>query len=257
MGLQCLPAHVCLGSGGDTISACWGGVAPYPLPMSCAPLCSQTVRRTAARLGRYVWIFLGLLLSGGCNYHKVTVVSRASPNVPIGSYSLQVTGSSDRALREQVAAVMKGALGERGYLEAQVGGAPYMLVEVDFGRTTETRNSFTYSNPNYSFKSERDGGRDQVIMGEPVVSAGRVTVSLNTLLVTANRFDPRTGRSTGPSIWSVDVRGGTRGDKTPDLRAEAPILMAASLKYLGTTSGGTRTVFVDGVRAAQNLTVAR
>lgn len=206
--------------------------------MSFTPLGSATARRALRISPFYLWAVLAVFLSSGCSSHYVSILSTVSPSVSIGSYSMRIHGvpqTPDRILEEQVKRVMKNALAERGYREAQVGIVSDIVVDVRFDRKLEPED----------YRTVLD-----TLEPQPVRGGYR-----NTLHLFANLNDSRTGRRLPRPAWSVSVTGERQGDNpNTNLAKEVPVLLAAATEFIGKKSVGIQNRAMNS-RSAEELLI--
>jgi hypothetical protein len=227
---------------------------PPPMPASPRrwPLC--------------VGLFLsGLLLSGCTTTHVVKVDSLAKPKAADAiSYEIKNKNPllADDSLRYKEAAnLVKTALSGRGMYEAPPNTKADMVVDLDYGVGPPQMRKETVSEPVYltvpgQMRIERvQVGTDS--QGRPVYQtvtvqdppstefAGfreyivTVTVYEKYLKLSARENkEAEEGRPVS-EIWTVDV---TSEGESRDIRKHLPVLVAASIDYVGKDSQGQKTI---------------
>jgi hypothetical protein len=217
-------------------------------------------------------LLAGLAISlGGCaSTYEVKVDSLAKPNADQAiSYEIHNKNPlvADDSLRyKEAAGYVKTALSGRGMYESPPNTKPDVVVDLDYGIGPPTSKVETLSEPIYitipgQIRTERvQVGTDS--RGNPIFStitvqdppstefAGfheypiTVTVYEKYLRLTARENAPAVEGRPPQEIWTVDV---TSEGESRDLRKNLPVLVAASIDYIGKDSHGQKTIKIkDG-----------
>lgn len=208
---------------------------------------------------------LPLLIAGCASTTEVKVDSLAKPNAEAAvSYQIRNKNPAlaDDSLRYQEAAgLVKTALAGRGLYEAPAGVKPDLVVDLQFGIGAPVSRRETVTEPVYvnvpgRMRTERvQVGTDAqgrpvyqtVTVQEPPTSefAGyreyQVTVTVyEKYLRLAARENREASEGRPPAeVWTVDV---TSEGESRDLRKNLPVLVAASIDFVGRDSKGQKTV---------------
>ena len=196
------------------------------------------------------------LFTGGCaTSYPVKVDSLAKPDANAISYSLRNATSSegDDSLRYQEAAnLVRTALSGRGLYEAPPNVTPDVIVSIDYGITPHVQREMIMrpkeadilAPPGPTVDSE--GYR---IMPKPTtmeqVAVVRTTYEKH-LHLTARENKPSERDGIASDIWSVDV---TSEGKSKNLREYLPILVAASIEYIGKDTQGEKSIRIKDTDA--------
>jgi hypothetical protein len=200
------------------------------------------------------------LLGGGCaTSYRVTVDSLAKPDANAISYSLRNASSTDKddSLRyREAASLVRTALSGRGLFEAPVKVVPDVIVEIDYGVAPVARREVRYrapwEKPSWAPWWMTGGtGTQTDSNGFPVLSTEEpevvtVTIYEKHLRLTA-RENPGPGNgAVDPTLWRVDV---TSEGVSKNLRRYLPVLVAASIEYVGKDSHGQKTIRIKDTDA--------
>lgn len=238
-----------------------------------APAEFSPLRPAARARGCAVAWATGILLMAGCaTTTEVKVDSLAKPNAEAAiSYEIKNRNPlvTDDSLRYKEAADhVRTALSGRGMYEAPPGVKPDMVVDLDYGIGPPVSKRETVSEPVYitipgRIRTERvQVGTDQqgrpifqtITIQEPPTTefAGfreyqiTVTVYEKYLKLSARENAPQVEGRPPNEIWTVDV---TSEGESRDLRGKLPILVAASIDYIGKDSQGQKTIRIKDTDA--------
>ena len=207
----------------------------------------------------------GLFLVGCTTTHTVKVDSLAKPKAEESiSYEIKNRNPlvADDSLRfKEAASLVKTALSGKGLYEAPPNTKPDMVVDLDYGVGPPQMRRETVSEPVYitipgQIRTERvQVGTDS--QGRPIYQtitvqdppttefAGfreyqiTVTVYEKYLKLSAREnSEPQEGRPQ-QEIWTVDV---TSEGESRDIRRNLPVLVAASIDYIGADTQGQKTI---------------
>jgi hypothetical protein len=219
-----------------------------------------------APFGSLVLLAAAALWFGGCaTSYEVKVDSLAKPNAEqVVSYEIRNKNPlvADDSLRyKEASGYVKTALSGKGLYEAPGNTKPDVVVDLDYGIGPPTSKLETMSEPVYitipgQVRQERvQVGTDSrgnpiyqtVTVQDPPTTefAGfreyqvTVTVYEKYLRLTAREAKPATEGRPPVEIWTVDV---TSEGESRDLRKNLPILVAASIDYIGKDSQGQKTI---------------
>lgn len=218
-----------------------------------------------ARISAVAVAGLGLLLAGCVSSTEVKVDSLAKPNAENAvSYELKNKNPlvADDSLRYQEAAgYVKTALSGKGMYEAPPGVKPDIVVDLDYGVGPPVSKRETISEPVYitipgQIRTERvQVGTDS--QGRPIYQtitvqdppttefAGfreyqiTVTVYEKYLKLSARENTPPVEGRPQNEVWTIDV---TSEGESRDIRKKLPVLVAASIDYIGKDSQGQKTI---------------
>lgn len=224
---------------------------------------SRPVR--SARSSLVAALASGLFLSGCASSTIVKVDSLAKPNAE-ASISYEIKNKNplvaDDSLRyKEAAGFVKTALSGKGMYEAPPGVKPDMVVDLDYGLSPPIARRETVSEPVYiqipgQVRVERvQTGTDArgqpiyqtITIQEPPTTefAGfreyqvTVTVYEKFLKLSAKENKEQVEGRPASEIWTVDV---TSEGESRDLRKNLPVLVAASIDYIGKDSQGQKTI---------------
>ena len=230
------------------------------------PSDSSSQSRSRGVLRHALALFIGCLLLAGCaTTHQVKVDSLAKPDAEKSiSYELKNRNPlvADDSLRYKEAAnLVKTALSGRGLYEAPPNTKPDIIVDMDYGVGPPQMKKETVSEPVYitipgQIRTERvQVGTDS--QGRPIYQtitvqdppttefAGfreyivTVVVYEKYLKLSAKEnSEPVEGRPQ-QEVWTVDV---TSEGESRDIRKNLPVLVAASIDYIGKDSQGQKTI---------------
>jgi hypothetical protein len=207
----------------------------------------------------------GLLLTGCATTHEVKIDSLAKPNAePAISYEIKNRNPlvTDDSLRyKEAAGFVKTALSGKGMYEAPAGVKPDMVVDLDYGVGPPQAKRELMSEPVYitlpgQIRTERvQVGTDA--QGRPIYQTVTVqdpprtefagfreyyvtVVVYEKYLKLAARENKEVAEGRPPSeIWTVDV---TSEGESRDIRKNLPVLVAATIDYIGKDSQGQKTI---------------
>lgn len=225
-----------------------------------------------SRSSRAACLALGLasalvwLLGAGCaTTHEVKVDSLSKPPAaPVASYELRNRNPlvADDSLRyKEAAGLVKTALSGRGLYEAPPNTKPDIVVDLDYGVGPAQQRREKVSEPVYlnipgQIRVERiqvgvdSAGRpvyQTVTVQDPPTTefAGfreyyvTVVVYEKYLKLTARENKEASEGRPAAEVWTVDV---TSEGENRDLRKALPVLVAASIEYIGQDTKGQKTV---------------
>jgi hypothetical protein len=206
-----------------------------------------------------------LLLAGCATTTEVKIDSLAKPNAEASvSYEIKNRNPlvADDSLRyKEAAGHVRTALSGKGMYEAPPGVTPDMVVHLDYGVGPPVSKRETISEPVYitipgRIRTERvQVGTDA--QGRPIYTtitvqdppttefAGfreyqiTVTVYEKYLKLSARENAPQVEGRPPNEIWTVDV---TSEGESRDIRKKLPVLVAASIDYIGKDSEGQKTI---------------
>jgi hypothetical protein len=213
---------------------------------------------------------VALLFSGCASSTVVKVDSLAKPNAGEAiSYEIKNKNPlvTDDSLRyKEAAGFVKTALSGKGMYEAPPGAKPDMVVDLDYGLGPPISRREMLSEPIYmsvpgQVRTERvQVGTDS--RGQPIYQTVTiqdppttefvgfreyevtVTVYEKFLKLSARENKESTEGRPASEIWTVDV---TSEGQSRDLRKNLPVLVAASIDYIGKDSQGQKTIRIkDG-----------
>lgn len=218
------------------------------------------------------WVATLLLLAGCATTTEVKIDSLAKPDAEASiSYEIRNRNPmvADDSLRyKEAAGHVKTALSGRGMFEAPPGVKPDMVVDLDYGIGPPVSKRELVSEPVYiqvpgRIRTERvQVGTDA--QGRPIYRtitiqdppttefAGfreyeiTVTVYEKYLRLSARENAPQVEGRPPNEIWTVDV---TSEGESRDLRKKLPILVAASIDYIGKDSQGQKTIRIKDTDA--------
>jgi len=231
-----------------------------------APSGSNLRRDSLAESGRFWALWAACLLVSGCaTTHTVKVDSLAKPKAePVASYEIKNRNPkvADDSLRyKEAAAMVKTALSGKGLYEAPPNTKPDMVVDLDYGVGPPQYKRETISEPVYitlpgQIRTERvQVGTDS--QGRPVYQtvtvqdppttefagfreyAVTVVVYEKYLKLSARENKEAAEGRPAPEIWTVDV---TSEGESRDIRKNLPVLVAATVDYIGKDTQGQKTI---------------
>jgi hypothetical protein len=218
------------------------------------------------RLPRLVWLSAACALLSGCaTTHVLKVDSLAKPKAA-DSISYEIKNKNplvaDDSLRYKEAAnLVKTALSGRGMYEAPANTKADMIVDLDYGVGPPQMRKETVSEPVYitvpgQIRTERvQVGTDS--QGRPIYQTITVQDPPSTefagfreYIITVTVYEKylklsaRENKEVGegrpvPEIWTVDI---TSEGESRDIRKHLPILVAASIDYVGKDTQGQKTI---------------
>lgn len=231
-----------------------------------AGLPTDSVAYPAGRRARGLALLTGALLLGGCaTTYQVKVDSLAKPNAE-DSISYEIKNRNplvaDDSLRyKEAASMVKTALSGKGMFEAPPNTKADMVVDLDYGVGPPQMRKETVSEPVYitvpgQIRTERvQVGTDS--QGRPIYQTITVqdppttefagfreyvitVVVYEKYLKLSARENKEAVEGRPPSeIWTVDV---TSEGESRDIRKNLPILVAASIDYIGKDTQGQKTI---------------
>lgn len=223
---------------------------------------SRPGRLLLARAG----LLLGGLLVGGCaTNHTVKVDALAKPKAEDAiSYEIKNRNPlvADDSLRyKEAAGLVKTALSGKGLYEAPPNTKPDMVVDMDYGVGPPQMRRETVSEPVYitlpgQIRTERvQVGTDS--QGRPIYQTITVQDPPTTefagfreyqiTVVVYEKYLKLSAKDTAPTqegrppqeIWTIDV---TSEGESRDIRRNLPVLVAASIDYIGKDTQGQKTI---------------
>ncbi|HUR59384.1 MAG TPA: hypothetical protein VM029_16835 [Opitutaceae bacterium] len=223
------------------------------------------VLRTAFGFAAMTW-----MLAGCGSYTNVKVDSLAKPDAGASiSYEIKNKNplvAEDSLRYKEAAGFVKTALSGKGMYEAPPGAKPDLVVDLDYGVGPPVSRRETISEPVYitvpgQIRTERvQVGTDS--QGRPIYQtvtvqdppttefAGyreyqiTVTVYEKFLKLAAHENKEQTEGRPAQEVWTVDV---TSEGENRDIRKTLPVLVAASIEYIGKDSHGQKSIRIkDG-----------
>jgi hypothetical protein len=207
----------------------------------------------------------GLLLTGCATTHKVKVDSLAKPDAE-NSISYEIRNKNplvaDDSLRfKEAANLVKTALSGRGMYEAPPNTSPDLVVDLDYGVGPPEMRRETISEPVYitipgQIRTERvQVGTDSqgrpiyqtiTVQDPPTTEFAGFREYMITIVVyekylklsARENSEPVEGRPP-QEVWTVDV---TSEGESRDIRKNLPVLVAASIDYIGIDTQGQKTI---------------
>jgi hypothetical protein len=195
-------------------------------------------------------LFASLL--GGCaTSYRVKVDSLAKPDANAISYSLRNASSTDKddSLRYREAAdLVRTALSGRGLFEAPGKVVPDVIVEINYGVAPHERREERLKPPAWAVSPWDRNAPSASGSGEPEMMTVTVTTYEKFLHLTARETSaPKRGRVEPKSmLWRVDV---TSEGESKNLREYLPVLVAATIEYVGKDSRGQKTIRIKDTDA--------
>jgi hypothetical protein len=216
--------------------------------------------------GRGLVLLTAVLLFAGCaTTHQVKVDSLAKPNAEKAiSYEIKNRNPlvADDSLRyKEASGMVKTALSGKGMYEAPPNTKPDLVVDLDYGVGPPQMKRETVSEPVYitvpgQIRTERvQVGTDS--QGRPIYQtvtvqdppttefAGfreyivTVVVYEKYLKLAARENKETTEGRPAQEVWTVDV---TSEGESRDIRKNLPVLVAATIDYIGKDSQGQKTI---------------
>jgi hypothetical protein len=227
-----------------------------------APVKARDITRACfSRFGRVVTratpLALALLLSGCATNHLVQVDSLARPRIGTASYVLKASGpltEIDSLRAQELAGQVRTALARRGMFEAPPNITPDVVVELDCGVNSLPLKPKLIPGPldrpgPWVTPAERvPAGTDEngkpIYVGREILRTDygyyeMVPVYEKYLRLSAHENAAPTAGRPPAEVWRVDAA--VEGE-SPDLRKALPILVAATIDYIGSDSHGQKTV---------------
>jgi hypothetical protein len=192
-------------------------------------------RRGAAGSPPAVTLGVALVLSACSSTSYDVKVNAAAKPAPGSSVSYRIE-TSDPALDpsslryKEAENYVKTALSGKGLYEAPKGGAADLVIEIDYGISPPIFSQKEVSEPVYA----DDGNGLEQYVGERR-HLETVTTYEKHLLITARDSSEAKDNASPKPVWGVDV---TSNDGSKDMREYLPILVAASIDYIGKDSDG-------------------
>jgi hypothetical protein len=194
-----------------------------------------------------------VLFSGGCaTSYRVNIDSLAKPDANAISYALRNATSTegDDSLRYQEAAnLVRTALSGRGLYEAPPNVTPDVIVSIDYGVESLTRSEKFLKGP-VKIGSHATVGPDGMItppvFPKPEYETVTVTVYEKYLHLTARENVAGKGDEVAADVWRVNV---TSEGQSRDVRKHLPILVAATIEYVGKDSRGEKSIRIKDTDA--------
>lgn len=239
--------------------------------MNTAPI---TARRCRAPVGTGVTFPVllagGLFLAGCANSYEVKIDSLAKPKAdPVVSYKIQNANPlvADDSLRyKEAAGFVRTALSGKGLYEAPEGTTPDLVVNLDYGLSPPEMRHETVSQPVYLTLPGQTRyqtvqvGTDK--MGNPIFGTVAVTDPPHTELagyrdevvttvvyekylhLSATENKPATEGRPPSEVWTINA---SSEGESHDLRKNLPVLVAASIDYIGKDTHGEKVIHLkDG-----------
>jgi hypothetical protein len=237
-------------------------IAPTPARAPCAPSGAWIIRPV---------LLTGMLFLAGCaNTYEVKIDSLSKPKAePAISYKIQNGNPlvSDDSLRyKEASGFVRTALSGKGLYEAPEGVTPDLVVNLDYGVGPPQMHRETVSVPVYvtapgqTHYETVQVGTDKA--GNPIYSTVAVMDPPHTelagyrdevvttivyekyLRLSASENKPAAEGRPPSQVWTIDA---TSEGQSHDLRKNLPILVAASIDYIGTDSHGQKVIHIkDG-----------
>jgi hypothetical protein len=230
------------------------------------PSDSPSCRPASFALGSLFSVVVASLLLGGCaTTHELKVDALAKPNAePAISYEIKNKNPlvADDSLRyKEAAGYVKTALSGKGMYEAPSNTKPDLVVDLDYGVGPPQMKREMVSEPVYinlpgQFRTERiQVGTDS--QGRPIYQtvtvqdpprtefAGyreymiTVVVYEKYLKLSAHENKEASEGRPPSELWTVDV---TSEGENRDIRKSLPLLVAASIDYIGKDTQGQKTI---------------
>lgn len=230
------------------------------------PSDSQPSRKSrSACCGAFLFVAVGLFLSGCGTTHVVKVDSLSKPKAEDAiSYEIKNRNPlvADDSLRyKEAAGFVKTALSGKGMYEAPPNTKADVVVDLDYGVGPPQMKKETVSEPVYitipgQIRTERvQVGTDS--QGRPIYQtvtvqdppttefAGfreyvvTVTIYEKYLKMSARENKEVAEGRPQQEVWTVDV---TSEGESRDIRKNLPVLVAASIEYIGKDSQGQKTI---------------
>ena len=202
-----------------------------------------------------IWL---VSLTGGCTTsYRVKLDSVAKPDANAISYSLRNISSleTDDSLRSrEVSSMVRTALSGRGLYEAPAKVVADMIVNIEYGMKPVVRRETRWKLP-ASSKSANNGRITRTnpdgfleVPEAPVWEQVQVEVLTYEKYVhlTARENIPITKGMAPVEVWSVDV---TSEGKSRNLRQYLPVLIAATIEYMGRDSHGQKSIRIKDTDA--------
>lgn len=215
--------------------------------------------------GLFPFLFAGLLLSGCATTHELKVDALAKPQAESAiSYEIKNRNPlvADDSLRyKEAAGFVKTALSGKGMYEAPPNTKADIVVDLDYGVGPPQMKKETVSEPVYitipgQIRTERvQVGTDS--QGRPIYQTITVQdppttdfAGFREYIVTKVVYDkylkmsarenkePVEGRP-AQEVWTIDV---TSEGESRDIRRNMPVLVAASIEYIGKDTQGQKTI---------------
>ena len=227
----------------------------------------SSLRRKNGKAVRSILPLVAVLILSGCatTTHEVKIDSLAKPNSEAAiSYEIKNRNPlvTDDSLRyKEAAGMVKTALSGKGMYEAPSNTKPDMVVDLDYGVGPPQVRKETVSEPVYitvpgQIRTERvQVGTDS--QGRPIYQTVTVQdppttefAGFREYIVTVVVYEKYLRLSARENkelvegrpqneIWTVDV---TSEGESRDIRKNLPILVAASIDYIGKDSQGQKTI---------------
>ncbi|MGH7943785.1 MAG: hypothetical protein ACREH8_19240 [Opitutaceae bacterium] len=208
---------------------------------------------------------VGFVLAGCATTHRVKVDSLAKPDAE-ASISYEIKNKNplvaDDSLRfKEAANLVRTALSGRGMYEAPANTKPDLVVDLDYGVGPPEMRKETISEPVYitipgQIRTERvQVGTDSqgrpiyqtiTVQDPPTTEFAGFREYIVTVIVyekylklsARENAEPVEGRPP-QEVWTVDV---TSEGESRDIRKNLPVLVAASIDYIGKDSQGQKTI---------------
>jgi hypothetical protein len=188
------------------------------------------------------------LLAGCTTSYRVNLETTAKPGADAISYGLRngTPNEEENSLRYREAANhVRTALSGRGLYEAPPNVSPDVIVSIDYGVTPRVQREVVMrpKAPTILAPPEPtiDSNGERITPKSPELE--QVTVVTTTyekyLHLVAHEAKPSEPNGAPSQIWSVDV---TSTGESKNLREYLPVLIAASIEYVGKDSHGQKTI---------------
>lgn len=194
------------------------------------------------------FVSLLTLVAGCATRYDVKLDATAKPGADTISYALRNASAADDvdSLRYREAANhVRTALSGRGLYEAPPNVEPDVIVSIDYGVTPRVQRELVMrpKAPAILAPPEKTVNSDGERITPKSPELEQVTVETTTyekyLHLVAHEAKPAAENGAPPQIWSVDV---TSTGESKNLREYLPVLVAASIEYVGKDSRGQKTI---------------
>lgn len=203
------------------------------------------------------------LVSGCATSYRVKLDSLAKPDANAISYALRngnPTEKEDSLRYREAANLVRTALSGRGLFEAPEKVVPDVIVEINYGLRPIVRQEKRakiqppWERPSYEkpwgTETRTDENGNIVLVAAAPPRVEEETVSVTTyekyLHLTARENASPNSRGNGPMLWRVDV---TSEGQNKNLREYLPVLVAATIEYVGKDSRGEKTIRIKDTDA--------
>jgi len=229
------------------------------------PSDSPTDWNRRPHLGLSLLLFAGLMFSGCATTHEIKVDSLAKPNAENAiSYEIKNRNplvAEDSLRYKEAAGFVKTALSGKGMYEAPPNTKADIVVDLDYGVGPPQMKKETVSEPVYitipgQIRTERvQVGTDS--QGRPIYQTITVQDPPTTefagfreyivtkvvyekyLKMSARENKEAVEGRPAQEVWTIDV---TSEGESRDIRRNMPVLVAASIEYIGKDTQGQKTI---------------